>query len=103
MYKLQSIVWDAGCDETSEWVFASTEDARHKEGLLKWLGSKNIDPSCEVVRVNSLSAEIERIVWSDILKAPELYFSGKEFKIYDVDLAWVLEYAPQEIARFGRV
>ena len=103
MHKLQDIAWDTGCDESSEWVFVSIDSAAHKDRLLEWLGSKGIQLSSEVVIVTTPDAEVQRLSWGDILFAPEQYFSGREFKMYDVGLVWVLEYAPQEIARFGRV
>ena len=100
--KSQDIVWDTGCDETSEWVFASLEDDSYKKKLINWLSSKNILSANEVVIVDSAWKDPKRVTWGEVLENPAEFFKKEMFQIYDVDLNWLMEYQAQEIVRFGR-
>lgn len=101
-YKAENIVWHHGFDETSEWVFASLEDEKHRKILIKWLLSKKIQTNCEVILVKPDWKQPQKIIWSTVLSEPEKYFGKEEFQIYDIDLKWLLEYKAQEIVRFGK-
>lgn len=101
-YKSQSIVWDQGCDETSEWVIASLESVTQKNKLIEWLSSKDVSLSNEAILVNSTWSALHRITWESLVSEPHRYFGKEEFQFYDIDLKWVLEYKIQGVARFGR-
>jgi len=100
-YKSQTITWGRGIDETNEWIFASTESKKHKKKLLYWLNNKKIIPSRAVLLITPNSQVPIKLSWGDVINEPEKYFNKKAFQLYDLDLAWVLEYQTQEIARFG--
>jgi len=100
-FKSQSITWKPGIDVSNEWVFASTESEKHKKSLLAWLNNKKIALSCDVLLISSSSQIPVKIIWSDVINEPEKYFNKMAFQLYDLDLAWLLEYQVQEIARFG--
>ena len=102
-YKSQEIVWDEGCDSSSEWVFASLESEAHIESLLNWLISKGVNSSCEFILVDSGWSKLKKLTWGDLLTNPAMYFGKDSFKLYDIDLNWVLEYEPQEVVRFGTI
>jgi len=102
-YKFQSIIWDKGCDSTSEWVLTSIENEEYKDRIIIWLQSKNISSSCECVLVKNNWTELKRLEWCAVLENPKHYFCNESFHLYDVDLSWVLEYEPQEISRFGKI
>ena len=101
-YKFFSLYWDQGCDSTSEWVIASLSEKKHRELLVNWLSSKDIEHASEVVVLTLVDSPIRRYTWQDILNDLEIIFNGVPCKIYEIDFKWHLEYAEQEIARFGR-
>lgn len=101
-YKASDLAWEEGCDDTSEWVMASVSDTMHRENLKKWLLSKNINQDAEVVIVTLVDAPILRLKWNELLDNLDSVFNRKSFKLFEVDFKWHLEYAEQEIARFGR-
>lgn len=101
-YKSQEIIWDQGCDETSEWVMASLEDEAHIDSLIKWLSAKRIPSENEAILIDSSWKNPKRICWGDLIYDPRMYFGKDMFQLYDLDLNWVMEYRVQEIARFGR-
>ena len=74
---------------------------KHKKSLLAWLNNKKIALSCDVLLISSSSQIPVKIIWSDVINEPEKYFNKMAFQLYDLDLAWLLEYQVQEIARFG--
>jgi len=100
--KAQNIVWHHGCDNTSEWVFASLEDDIHIKKLIEWLLSKKIPSNSEIILVKSNWNNPKKMAWSNILSELKKYFGKEEFQIYDIDLKWLLEYKAQEIVRFGK-
>ncbi len=100
-YKYDQLKWDKGFEENNEWVFTSIESSKNKENLIMWLNSKCIEKYNESLLVSSSCKEPKRITWGKILEKPENYFTENEFTLYDVDLSWVLEYAPQGVSRFG--
>jgi len=100
-YKSQCLVWDAGCDETSEWVLASIEDDMHTKRLIDWLLSKNINTDNEALLIKSDWKAPTKIKWGDFAANPESFFGNDMFYLYDIDLNWQLEYQVQEIVRFG--
>ena len=101
-YKAESLSWDQGCDESSEWVFASLESEKHKVSLINWLESKRVPETTESVVVDVSLNELKIVIWKDILESPERYIGDKAFQLYDIDLKWVLEFREQQIVRFGR-
>ncbi|MDW6004426.1 hypothetical protein [Vibrio mangrovi] len=101
-YKSEWLHWDTGCDNTNEWVIASVSDREHCQKLKNWLLSKNIEETAEVVAVTLVDAALSRYKWSEILENPNRVFQGVSFKLYEINFKWHLEYAEQEVARFGR-
>jgi len=101
-YKSQSIIWDRGFENNNEWFYASLENESYKQKLLFWLNEKNIDTNCHSVLILPSSDSIKRLTWGSFISDLENYFIKSEFKLYDVELRWVLEYQTQEIARFGK-
>ncbi len=101
-YKSYKLVWDRGCDETSEWVLASIESPIYLQKLSSWLFDKNVLPDNEALLINNYWEIVQKICWRDILENPLTYFGKDSFQLYDLDLGWVLEYSKGEIARFGR-
>lgn len=99
--KAYNIVWDSGCDETSEYIIASLENQKYSEKLTSWLSSKNISPENEALLVSRSWGNVEKIYWSNILEHPINYFGKGSFQLYDLDLNWLME-IHTEIARFGR-
>ena len=99
--KAQFVRWDEGCDETSEWVIAAVDSSRSIEKLLSWLNSKNVAEFTDCLITNSAWSKPEMIQWHQLLDNPSKYFGNASFQLYDIDLKWVLEYATQEVARFG--
>ncbi len=100
--KARDIIWDSGCDQTSEWVFASLETGSHRQRLVSWLSSKGVAPESECIKVNTGWKEPKPVRWKELLDAPEDHFGEEMFELIDLDLRWLMEYQTQEIARFGR-
>jgi hypothetical protein len=99
--KSQLIEWDQGCDKSSEWVLASIANDRYLDRLMSWLRSKNVAQGNECLMTNNAWHEPRTIRWHDLFDHPLDFFGGDGFQLYDIDLEWVLEYAAQEVARFG--
>lgn len=100
-YKSCDLVWDSGCNKTSEWVLASLENKKYVDNLLNWLAAKNVSPENEALLINDYCEVAKKICWKDVLENPLTYFGENSFQLYDIDLSWVLEYSKLEIARFG--
>lgn len=101
-YKSQYIVWDKGCDETREWVLASIESNEYANRLKAWLLSKNVSPDNLGLKIDFSWKEPKQLKWEELLIDLEIHFGKEMFKLYDLDLRWVMEYQPQQIVRFGR-
>ena len=101
-YKSQTVAWDQGCDETSEWVMASLENLNQEKKLVEWLSGKGVAPNNEAILVDSTWSDPCRITWESLVSKLSRHFGKEAFQLYDIDLKWVLEYQTQEIARFGR-
>jgi hypothetical protein len=99
---LHEVVWDSGTDTTSEWVMASFEDETHIQKLASWLISKRVMESTDVILTDTAWTEINQTTWKALLKNPDDYFNQKHILVIAVDRSWVMEYAPQQIMRFGR-
>ena len=99
---LHEVVWDSGVDETSEWVMASLEDETHIQKLASWLSSKKISNSTDAILTDTAWANIQKITWQSFLNKPDDYFNQKHMLVVAIDRSWVMEYAPQQIIRFGR-
>jgi hypothetical protein len=96
------IRWDGGTVPESEWVYASLEDAAHRERLLQWLHSKGIPGSADVCVLGGGYNDWTSMTWGEILAHPENLFDGRPVKIISKDLDWRLDYRQGCIARFGR-
>lgn len=96
------IRWDAGTSPGSEWVYASLEDAAHRQRLLEWLTSKNVASTADALVIFDGHYESVSIAWGDLLAQPEKFFDGRQFHIVSKDLDWRLDYRTQFVARFGR-
>jgi hypothetical protein len=101
-YKYQYLRWEPGCSETNEWGIASTSDEKHRHNLDSWLLSKDIDPDTDVVAVTLVNTTVSRYKWEDIQANPGRIFNGTSVTLFEADFKWQLQYAEQEIARFGR-
>ncbi|MBB1271130.1 hypothetical protein [Shewanella sp. SR44-3] len=99
---LHEVVWDSGVDETSEWVVASFEDETHIQKLTSWLKSKGVSGSTKVILIDSAWSELQQTTWEALLKKSEGYFKQKHMLVVAADRSWVMEYASQQIIRFGR-
>lgn len=99
---LHKVVWDSGVDETSEWVIASFEDESHTKKLVSWFNSKMVSDSTDVIITDTAWDEIKHTTWQAFLKKPTDYFHQKHMFLVAVDRTWIIEYAPQQIIRFGR-
>jgi hypothetical protein len=99
---LHEVVWDSGVDETSEWVVASFEDETHIQKLTSWLNSKGVSGSTKVILTDSAWSELQQTTWEALLKKSEGYFKQKHMLVVAADRSWVMEYASQQIIRFGR-
>ena len=99
---LHEVVWDSGVDKTSEWVMASFEDETHIQKLASWLSSKKISDSTDAILTDTAWSNIQQIPWQSLLDKPEDYFNQKHMLVVAVDRSWLMEYAPQQIIRFGR-
>ena len=99
---LHEVFWDSGVDETSEWVMASFEDEIHSQNLQSWLNSKNVTTSTGAILTNDFWSKLHQITWQDLLIQPANYFNERHIIVVAADRSWVLEYAPQQIIRFGR-
>ena len=99
---LHEVVWGSGVDKTSEWVMSSFEDETHIQKLASWLSSKNISGSTDVILTDTAWSNIQQIPWQSLLNKLEGYFNQKHMLVVAVDRSWVMEYAPQQIIRFGR-
>ena len=100
--RFQFLEWEQGYESKNEWVFASTSTQSHRNKLRSWLQTKCIAPENAVVVVESNWHSAKKSKWSIVLAKPENMFASKSVDIYDSKLDWVLEYRPQEVARFGR-
>lgn len=101
-YKYLYLRWDPGCNESSEWVIASTTNEEHRLSLISWLLSKEISPNTDVIAVTSISAPVSRYKWMEVQANPEIIFDGASVTLYEADFKWQLQYAEEGIARFGR-
>jgi hypothetical protein len=98
------IQWEKGFDEGNEWVFVSLENRVCKENLVVWLSSKSIPWSCEVLWIDPSYSTIQKMRWEEVLSNLEHYFCDHSFRLYDIDLKWVLEHnSSVQVARFGRI
>ena len=68
------ISWERGTVPESEWVYASLEDAVHRERLLEWLRSKNISESADAFVLGGGYNDWTSITWGEILARPEKFF-----------------------------
>ncbi|MBA6231400.1 MULTISPECIES: hypothetical protein [unclassified Colwellia] len=98
---LHEVNWDFGVDETSEWVIASFEDSLHKQKLVTWLNSKNVSDSFEIIITDKAWSNLRYLNWSKLLSDLECYLNQENILIVASDRTWVMEYAPQQIVRFG--
>ncbi len=99
---LHEVVWDSGVDETSEWVMASFEDQTHIQELESWLISKEVADSTEAILTDTAWSELQQTTWNALLNKPDDYFNQKHMLVVAADRSWIMEYAPQQIIRFGR-
>lgn len=99
---LHEVKWDRGVDETSEWVIASLEDSSHKNKLVNWLNSKNISDTFEVIITDKSWSTLKYLSWSKLLSELSTYFDQENILIISSNRTWVMEYAPQQIVRFGQ-
>ncbi|MGF1742230.1 hypothetical protein L4C34_14310 [Vibrio profundum] len=99
---LHEVSWDRGVDDTSEWVIASFEDSTHKQKLTSWLKSKNIPDAFEIIITDKAWSNLRYINWSKLLLNLEFYLDQENVLIIASNKAWVMEYAPQQIVRFGQ-
>jgi hypothetical protein len=100
--KSLDVRWDAGTSAGSEWIYASLEDAAHRQVLLDWLQSKSISASAEAL-IMGYDCEGRRVItWGDILREPGLVFNSREIMVVSKDLDWRLDYRLGSVARFGR-
>lgn len=100
--KSPDIIWDKGCDDTSEWVMASIEDEKNKNILIDWLLSKKVSSDNEAILIKSDWKNPKNIQWGKLVSNPGQFFGNDMFQLYDIDLNWLLEYQVLGIARFGR-
>jgi hypothetical protein len=96
------ISWERGTVPESEWVYASLEDAVHRERLLEWLRSKKISESADAFVLGGGYNDWTSITWGEILARPEKFFDGRPLKIISKDLDWRLDHRQGCVARFGR-
>ncbi|QYK13514.1 hypothetical protein K0I63_03070 [Shewanella rhizosphaerae] len=99
---LHEVFWDSGVDETSEWVMASFEDDAHTQKLSNWLNSKGVTGSTKVIITDTAWSELRQSTWSSLLNHAADYFNQNHLLIVAEDRSWVMEYASQQIIRFGR-
>jgi hypothetical protein len=99
---LCEVKWDCGVDGTSEWVIASFEDSVHKQKLVTWLKSKNVSDTFEIIITDKAWSNLRYLNWSSLLSDLECYLNQENILIVASDRTWVLEYAPQQIVRFGQ-
>ncbi len=99
---LYEVNWDFGVDETSEWVIASCENETYKQRLLSWLSSKNIPRTENTIVTDTGWSTLQHIVWSKLLEKPDEFFNRERVLVIASDRSWVIEYAPQQVIRFGR-
>lgn len=100
--KMDSVKWDPGIEAKNEWIYASIESDLQKRQLLCWLSSKGINRNYDCVFFDQAWCQLKQIHWGDLLDKPEDFFSGPSFEVASFDLAWVLGYNKNGIARFGR-
>ena len=101
-HKRFDIRWDAGTSAGSEWVYASLEDAAHRQQLLDWLRRKSISESADALVLGDGYEDCTAIAWGDILREPERFFDGRKIMVVSKDLDWRLDYRQSCVARFGR-
>jgi hypothetical protein len=99
---LHEVNWDSGVDETSEWVIASLEDSEHRSNLITWLNEKGISDPFEVIITDKAWSNLRRLTWSQFISNLASYFDQDNILIISSDRTWVMEYAPQQIVRFGQ-
>jgi hypothetical protein len=99
---LIEITWDEGVDDTSEWILASFEDPEHIQRLNFWLNSKAISGAFELIIIHNSWSNLEYVTWEKLLDNIQSYFNQERTLIIASDRTWVMEYNPQQIARFGR-
>lgn len=96
------IRWDAGTNTGSEWVYASLEDAVHKQQLSDWLCSKSISEHADALMLGGGYEDCTSIVWEDILRDLKRFFDKRKILVVSKDLEWIIEYEQMGVARFGR-
>ena len=99
---LHEVNWDFGVDETSEWVIACCENETYKNRLVSWLSSKNIPVSENTIVTDTAWANLQHTTWSNLLEKPDEFFNQERVLVVASDRSWVIEYAPQQVIRFGR-
>ncbi|PKH61685.1 hypothetical protein CXF83_19520 [Shewanella sp. Choline-02u-19] len=99
---LHEVDWDCGVDDTSEWVIASFEDSVHKQKLITWLKSKSVSDTFEIIITDKAWSYLRYLSWSKLLSELEYYLDQESILIIASDRTWVMEYAPQQIVRFGQ-
>ena len=99
---LYKVSWDLGVDKTSEWVMASFEDVTHTQKIRSWLNSKDVSDSTKAIVTDTAWSELQQITWGTLCNNPKHYFSQEHILVVSADRSWILEYAPQQILRFGR-
>jgi hypothetical protein len=96
------LCWDVGTTAGSEWVYASLEDAPHRQQLLEWLRSKSISESADALILGDGYADCTSMTWGDVMRDLERFFAGHKIMVVSKDLDWMLDYGEQSVARFGR-
>ncbi|KMT66049.1 hypothetical protein [Catenovulum maritimum] len=99
---LFEVNWENGVDETSEWVVASFEEPKHEENLVSWLENKKISSTTELIITDLSWSNLHYLNWSEFLPELPVYFRDQQVLAISSNRSWILEYAPQQIARFGR-
>jgi hypothetical protein len=99
---MHEVMWDAGGDETSEWILAAFEERAPNQKLEAWFKSKGISESEKILVADAAWSEIKRITWGEFQMQAADYFGDSHLLIIGTDRTWLLEYHPLKIARFGR-
>jgi len=71
-------------------------------GLIKWLNSKSVSDTFEVIITDKAWSNLRYLSWSQLLSELESYFDQENILIIASNSTWVIEYAPLQIARFGQ-
>src|SRR5581483_1703935 len=101
-HKWSGIKWDPGTSPGSEWVYATFEDAAHRQRLVDWLASKDIAESAEAFVFVVGQYECSSATWGEVIAQPEKFFDGREIQIISKNIDWRLDYRQSCVARFGR-